>query len=116
MTFAWAVHVVEQLPTDGPAEPAGPLQPGCAITISNTLGNIISYGCNDASVVWVLGYDGHNAPAWLAAEEGYPHPDSDNLTGYGLTIRNPNRPSWVKMETIDQYRAPSKRRVTSARG
>ena len=78
--------------------------------MSNTLGNIIAYECNGVSKFWVLGYDKNRVPSWLEAQEGFPHPDSERLDGYGLTIRNPSRPSWVKIETLMQYRAPSKRR------
>jgi len=101
----------ESIPDGGPPERAGPLQPGLQVTLSNTLGNIIVYRCMDAVKVWVLRYSSEDVPAWVEANEGDPHPEADALKGYSLSMKNPKKPSWVKLETLQQYQSKGKRRT-----
>ena len=110
------VKTVDCLPKHNPSELAGPLQPGCAINLSNTLGNIIVYRFMETTKVWVLRYDDNEQPVWKDAQEGESHPDADGLSGYVLSLRNINKPSWVKLVTIGQYKSSTKRKaaVTSS--
>jgi len=114
--FAWDVRVVDVLPDSDPDDSSGPLQPGCPINLTNTLGNLIVYCTNDEFKVWVLKYGSDRHPAWVQAQAGDPHPDTDHLGGYGLSMRNPSKPSWVKWKTLELYRAPSKQQVSRVLG
>ncbi|KAH7101819.1 hypothetical protein BKA62DRAFT_770303 [Auriculariales sp. MPI-PUGE-AT-0066] len=94
-----------------PPEPAGPIQSNqLEPTLSGTVGSIrviISYETKRA-YCWILTVAHDGRLVWLKATAGQLHPDQQVLTGYKLSVRDPEAPSWVSASTYSQYGAPSK--------
>jgi len=97
-----------ETPLESPAEPAGPIvEVGQPITISNTIGNIRVHSNGQNVAYWTLGYATTSGSLdWLPATEGFRHPVL--RATHCLSLRSPQAPRWVTLETAKAYKCPSK--------